>query len=139
VRITLGVVMAAAALAAAAVAFSTPGAEAGAMGELRGATFLGPLCGGEPRDSGARRPSCRRDYRVVAARIRIVPVDPAGRSRIVRSGADGRFSAELRPGTYDIAPVRVRGTSGAPGPRRIESRAGETLDVIIDYSTGVSR
>jgi hypothetical protein len=103
---------------------------------IRGAVFLGPLCGGEPRGGGEPPRSCSRNYRPLRAPIRFVRLDQRMRSRRVRSGADGRFEIELPAGVYRLDPLPARGSSGAQPPRELTLAPGEVRDVIVDYDAG---
>jgi hypothetical protein len=131
--------MAVAALAIASAASAVERASGGGgsdRAQIRGAVFVGPLCGGEP-GGGTRRPRCRINFRPIRARIRFVRQDESAPARSVQSGADGRFSIELPAGTYELQPLAARNTTGAGDPRRLTFTAGQVDDVIIDYDQGL--
>jgi hypothetical protein len=103
---------------------------------VRGAVFLGPLCGNLP-SSGERTP-CRRNYRPLRARIRFVRTDGPGGTRSVRSRGDGRFAVRLAAGRYRVEPAAASGSSGASGPRTLTLTEGAVADLILDSPTGES-
>jgi hypothetical protein len=104
--------------------------------DVRGAVFLGPICGGEPTGDGGER-RCPRKYKPLRARIRFVRLDEPRSARTVKSSRDGRFRVTLPAGRYRVDPLAARGSSGAQGSREIELRAGDVEDLIVDYDTGI--
>ncbi|HEY7598765.1 MAG TPA: hypothetical protein VH741_02470 [Candidatus Limnocylindrales bacterium] len=99
---------------------------------VRGTVILGPTCpvGGEP---GSTDPvPCLTPY---SAQLVFLDEQNTVVGRVT-SGADGHFEIDLPAGTYLITPV-----SGDPfpvaQPVSVIVRAGEYLEVQINYDTGI--
>jgi hypothetical protein len=109
-----------------------PGATTPVPGGIRGSVILGPTCpvGGEP---GSTDPvPCLTPY---SAQLVILDEQNQVAGRVT-SGADGSFEITLPPGTYLITPL-----GGDPfpiaQPVSVTVRAGEYLEVQINYDTGI--
>lgn len=57
---------------------------------------------------------------------------------LVVSGPDGRFEADLAPGSYRLVAAPVDGLLGTPSPIDLAITAGETqVSVDLSYDTGI--
>lgn len=136
-RIILAVLVAAGMIATVAANRAAGGDTVDNPAQIIGAVFLGPLCSGTPTGGGNTESDCKRDYRPVNVRLRIVRVDGDKRRRTVRSGPDGRFALQVPAGEYAIRVLPVRGAGPTGDPRQLTLEPGEVEDVIIDYDTGI--
>ena len=108
--------------------FETPTPPSG----IRGTVLLGPTCptGSEP---GAHDPvPCITPY---AAELVVLDLENVVVERVT-SGADGKFTVDLVPGEYVIAPE-----SGNPYPIAqpvpVTVAPGQYIEVEINYDTGI--
>ena len=101
---------------------------------ISGRVVAGPTCPVEqfpPTSQCAPRP--------LAASLRIRRAGTSSVSKLVHSGADGRFRVVLSPGTYIIHALPE---NGSPFPRppadsRVRVRRGRLAHVTISYDTGI--
>jgi hypothetical protein len=119
-----------AATAGALVLASCAGAPPAAGSGIEGRVTIGPTCPVVRADS----PCPDRPY---AAEIRVVAASGEEVAR-VRSGEDGRFRVDLRPGTYTLVPEG----SSAKGPPHAEPETvtvsqGRYTQVSIAYDSGI--
>ena len=101
---------------------------------IGGRVLAGPTCPVErfpPQSQCAPRP--------LAASLRIRRVETSSASKLVHSGASGRFRVLLPPGDYIIHPLSKNG-SPFPRPasdRRVRVWRGHLTRVTISYDTGI--
>lgn len=100
---------------------------------LRGAVTAGPTC---PVVRDPPDPACAD--RPVAGAV-LVFTDAAGAEAArTTSQADGSFSVDLAPGSYQLLAQPVEGLMGTPGPIDVEVEAGQPMaEVQVSYDTGI--
>ena len=101
---------------------------------ISGRVVAGPMC---PVEQFPPQPGCAP--RPLAASLRVRPVGTSSASKLVHSGADGKFRVLLTPGSYTIHAVPE---NGSPFPRppadsRVRVRWGHFTRVTISYDTGI--
>ena len=65
-------------------------------------------------------------------------VDESGSEvTILTTDADGRFEADLAPGTYQLEPLAVDGLMGTAPPVIVTVATGEEAEVTVSYDTGI--
>ena len=120
-----------AALAAVLVACAPSASNAPGSG-VSGIAVAGPMCPvvTDPPQSGCNaRP-------VEGAEL--VIVDEGGdQAATVTTGADGRFTVALPPGSYRLQPQPVEGLMGTAQELTFTVSSGEPADLTISYDTGI--
>jgi hypothetical protein len=105
---------------------------AAATGRLSGSAVAGPTCPvvTDPPQSGcAGRP---------VPDATLVIVDSSGnRVTTVTTDADGRFTLDLAPGSYEVQPQPVDGLMGTAPPVRVTITRDEPAEVTLSYDTGI--
>lgn len=108
------------------------GSGSGSGSGIRGTVLAGPACGG-PVILASPCPD-----EPVAADIAVTKAGSAEIVATVRSGADGKFSLELAPGTYTLTPSAVGGSRlPAGGPADVAVRPGRYSEVTLNMDTGI--
>lgn len=103
---------------------------------VRVATFHGPQDCGSPLAPG-RRGAPRCTYKAIDATVVVVDLKDGRTVARVRTHADGRGSATLPAGEYELRPARARGLLAAPPPpTRVKLEPAGRADVIVDYDPG---
>ena len=109
-------------------AMSAVPAVAGQQQGIRGSVTVGPTCPvlreGE---------SCVKPF---ATTLHVRRLDAAGRTRTVKSGADGRFQVSLAAGRYRLTPASHDPYPHA-APQTVVVRAGRYTTVIVAYDSGI--
>ena len=104
------------------------------LGGVRIATFFGPSnCDGT--NPKLRKPRCT--YRPVDATVLVIDTSNGRTVAHVRTGNDGRGSARLPAGHYELrsgAPHDVSATP--PQPRAVVLASDAVVDAILDYDPG---
>lgn len=126
-------------LVTAAACANDPGASGGGSGSgsgsgsgIRGTVLAGPACGG-PVILASPCPD-----EPVAADIAVTKAGSPEIVATVRSGADGKFSLELAPGTYTLTPSAVGGSKlPVGGPADVAVRPGRYSEVTLNMDTGI--
>lgn len=109
-----------------------PVAAAGPETGIAGVATAGPAC---PVEKSPPDPACA-PRPVAGAMLRIR--DASG-TEVVRAttGADGKFSAELRPGEYVVEPQPVDGLMGTAAPQPVTVADGRLTTIAVVYDTGI--
>jgi hypothetical protein len=100
---------------------------------IRGTVLLGPTCpiGGEP---GAHDPvPCLTPY---SAELVVLDLESVVVERIT-SGTDGKFTVDLPPGEYVIAPEGGENPYPIAQPVPVTVAPGQYIEVEINYDTGI--
>jgi hypothetical protein len=106
-------------------ATSTKGDETG----IEGIVLLGPTCPVQRVDS----PCPDRPY---IATIDVIDATSEARVTTVTSGADGRFSVQLSPGTYRLVP-RDTGSLPRGVEQTVAVASGKVVAVQVTYDSGI--
>lgn len=119
-------------LAATLVAATAHSSSSPPTGTVRVALFDNPRCIG-PVEDGTQN-ECP-PTRGIAARVRIVPIEPVGdrQAVTVRTRRAGLGRTVLATGEWEVRPRRRRGDIVAPDPRRFAVQEQQTTDVIVEY------
>jgi hypothetical protein len=76
--------------------------------------------------------------RPLAARLEFSPVGAAGSGVTEETGADGRFTVDLAPGTYElVATVPGGGPLPSAEPMTVTVQDGEYSEVTVTFDSGV--
>jgi hypothetical protein len=96
---------------------------------IRGSVKLGPACPVESLTSPCPDTPFQGDVRATAS---------DGATTTVSTDAQGRFTMNLRAGTYDVVAVSPSG-SGPPTPvsRTVQVRTGSYTQVTLEVDTGI--
>lgn len=100
---------------------------------IRGLVLLGPTCPvqGSP---GANEPvPCLTPY---AATLVVLDSENAVVARIA-SGADGKFSVDVPPGDYVVAPATGSDSYPIAQPQSVTIAAGQYVEIQVNYDTGI--
>jgi hypothetical protein len=100
---------------------------------IAGRIVAGPTC---PVEMVPPQPACAP--RPLAASLRVRRTG-SSRSRLVKSGSDGRFRILLEPGTYVVRALSEGRSSfpRPPAPQRVVVHAGRLSHITIMYDTGI--
>jgi len=100
---------------------------------IRGLVLLGPTCQSEA-SPGANEPvPCLTPY---AATLVVLDSEGAVVTRVT-SAADGRFSVDLSPGDYVVAPATGTDSYPIANPVSVTVVPGQYIDIEINYDTGI--
>jgi hypothetical protein len=92
----------------------------------------GPTC---PVVANPPQPGC--DPKPVA-NAQVIVRDPAGNELATATSDDkGEIQTQLAPGAYYVEPQPVEGLLGQAPPVAFSVVGGETVDLSIDYDTGI--
>jgi hypothetical protein len=117
----------AAAVAIAGVASAASRSAVQATGVLRGTTQISFGCPGPTTE-----PPCNPWRPFPFARFTVARSATPGRTMLVRSNANARFSVRLATGTYLVMPLRQGNARG--GPRlTVRIRAGQATAVLVRF------
>lgn len=129
VALAAGVLVAVCGCSELGIPFDSPAAPSG----IRGMVLLGPTCptGAEP---GANDPvPCLTPY---AATLVVLDGENVAVTRVT-SGSDGRFSVDLPPGEYVVAPETGTDSYPIAQPLSVVVSAGQYTEIEINYDTGI--
>jgi hypothetical protein len=102
---------------------------------IRGLVLLGPTCPGpvdaSPGDSGPQ--PCVTPY---AAELVVLDSESV-KVASVTSGPDGRFSVDVPPGDYIVAPESGTDSYPIANPVSVTVVAGQYIEIQINYDTGI--
>lgn len=101
-------------------------------GEVAGTVVAGPVC---PVETNPPEPGCE-DRAVAGAVIAVTRLDGSAVAEVASDEA-GRFLLPLPPGAYRLTPQPVEGLMGTPAPLDVSVAAGETIEVVVSYDTGI--
>jgi hypothetical protein len=110
------------------------GEDAPSVGTLTGQVVIGPTCPGPVRVD--RLDQCQdAPY---AATLSIQTPDGAQELTQVTTDAQGQFTVDLDPGTYQLVPLSPPGRILPRGvPQTVDMAAGQVLSVIVQYDSGM--
>ena len=120
-----------AAVAAVLVACAPSASNAPGSG-VSGIAVAGPICSvvTDPPQSGC-------DARPVEGADLVIVDDSGDQAATVTTGADGRFTVALPPGSYRLEPQPVAGLMGTAPEVTFTVSSGVTTDLTVSYDTGI--
>jgi hypothetical protein len=123
------IVVSLAALAGVGAVAGPAGPSRTAGGLLTGTTQISFGCPGPVREG---TPSCHPWHPLAHARFSVVA--GAGKTRLVRSDAQGHFALRLPAGRYVVTPLAQPGLHTLGGPHlAVRIRAGETTRILVRF------
>lgn len=100
---------------------------------IRGLVLLGPTCP-VAASPGANEPvPCLTPY---AATLVVLDSENAVVARVT-SGSDGKFSVDVPPGDYVVAPETGSDSYPIAQPQSVTVAAGQYVEIQVNYDTGI--